>query len=278
MKHFAIFSICLSLGLAACGGGSSSGSATDQNPSQQQSTVTKLAASGEKVALVADSVVNAPSKAAEIKTPKDMLGFYVGMFGDNKISIVLDNLGDSNKVSGYSVVAGNDRKFKGKYVEDKTKNTYRFEVKEDGTNKYDGYFVFKIDPKNADSTGNLTVKGEWTPYDKKMKGKKYSLVKKQFKYDATVGLYPEASTRLLTEKDVENMQKPDLRMSRNGIYARHGYSFKMKDMRTYFDGQDWYMPMHTDIRGNLTDIEVKNAELLRRYEKYAEEYYDGFGR
>jgi hypothetical protein len=270
----------LAVCLAACGG-NNAGTATSNNngiAAQQQSLTNKASITGEKVALVADSVAAAPSKAAEIKEPKDMLGFYVGMFGDNKINICLTSLGDSNKVSGYSVVAGNDRKFKGKYFEDKAKKTFRFEVKEDGTDKYDGYFVFKIDPKNADSLGNLTVKGDWTPFDKKMKGKKYDLVKRQFKYDPSVGLYPEGSNKLLTEAEVENMMKTDLRMMRNAIYARHGYSFKMKDMRTYFDEKDWYMPMHTDIRSNLTDIEMKNSELIKRYEKYASDYYDGFGR
>ncbi|MBC8042055.1 MAG: YARHG domain-containing protein, partial [Rhizobacter sp.] len=37
-------------------------------------------------------------------------------------------------------------------------------------------------------------------------------------------------------------------------------------------------PMGIDIRDQLTDIEVKNIMLLRRYEKYAENYYDGYGR
>lgn len=65
---------------------------------------------------------------------------------------------------------------------------------------------------------------------------------------------------------------------RNEIYARHGYSFKLADMREYFDKLDWYMPMAVDITAKLTKVEEKNAELIRRYEKYSGEFYDGFGR
>ncbi len=65
---------------------------------------------------------------------------------------------------------------------------------------------------------------------------------------------------------------------RNEIYARHGYSFKLADMREHFDKLDWYMPMAIDITTKLTKIEKNNAELIKRYEKYSAEYYDGFGR
>ena len=66
---------------------------------------------------------------------------------------------------------------------------------------------------------------------------------------------------------------------RNSIYARHGYSFKNRKMRYFFDNYiDWYMPVNTDIRNSLTDIEKRNIELLKRYEEHAENYYDEYGR
>jgi len=74
------------------------------------------------------------------------------------------------------------------------------------------------------------------------------------------------------------MHKGDLEVIRNGIYARHGYSFQNRRNRYMFEQVDWYIPVSIDIRTELTDIEKKNIELLKRYEAYAETYYDDFGR
>jgi hypothetical protein len=52
----------------------------------------------------------------------------------------------------------------------------------------------------------------------------------------------------------------------------------MKDIRGEFDHEDWYVPVSTDVRNDLTAIEKKNEALIKRYEKYAAEYYDDFGR
>ena len=49
-------------------------------------------------------------------------------------------------------------------------------------------------------------------------------------------------------------------------------------MRYYFEDQDWYMPITTDIRTAITDVEVKNIELIYEYETYYEDNYDSFGR
>ena len=62
------------------------------------------------------------------------------------------------------------------------------------------------------------------------------------------------------------------------MYARHGYSFKLADMRKYFGQQDWDMPMLTDVSAQLTAIEKHNHDVSKRYEDYGREYYDAFGR
>jgi hypothetical protein len=87
-----------------------------------------------------------------------------------------------------------------------------------------------------------------------------------------------ASTTLLTEKQVANLSKGDLSIIRNTIYARHGYSFKNRPLRVFFDRQTWYIPVNTNIKNAFTEIEKKNIQLLLRYEKFAKEYYDNFGR
>ena len=83
---------------------------------------------------------------------------------------------------------------------------------------------------------------------------------------------------MLKKADVENLKKGDLTIIRNTIYARHGYSFKNRPLRVFFDAQPWYIPVHTDITTDFTDIEIKNIELLMSFEENAAEYYDSFGR
>jgi hypothetical protein len=45
-----------------------------------------------------------------------------------------------------------------------------------------------------------------------------------------------------------------------------------------FELQDWYVPNTVDIKNYLTEIETKNIKLIQRYEKYAVDYGDEFGR
>lgn len=87
-----------------------------------------------------------------------------------------------------------------------------------------------------------------------------------------------ASNRLLTKDEVENLKRGDLTIIRNSIYARHGYSFKNRPLRVYFDAQSWYIPVHADIKADFTEIEKENIQLMLRYEENAAEYYDYFGR
>ena len=96
---------------------------------------------------------------------------------------------------------------------------------------------------------------------------------------ATDAIYKiNASNTLLKKEDVENLYSGDLLIIRNTIYARHGYSFKDRSLRRFFDRQDWYIPLHNNIKTEFTSIELKNIELLLKYEKNATEYYDTFGR
>jgi hypothetical protein len=77
---------------------------------------------------------------------------------------------------------------------------------------------------------------------------------------------------------VENTDPGELRIMRNEIYARHGYCFRMKDMRQYFDAQDWYMPISIDVTAKLSNLEEKNAAMVKRSEKYGADHDDSFGR
>ena len=212
--------------------------------------------------------------AAEDVSVKDsgaeaMIGSYVGAFGKRKIMIRLDRV-IGKTVTGYSIVAGNERAFAGSWSQ--LGPDYAIIAKEPGDHEHDGVFRMTF------LDGSKTLIGEWQANDSKIETRKFKLPARVFKYDAKLGSYPQSSTRALKEADVENMRPAELRIMRNEIYARHGYSFKLADMREHFDALEWYMPASVDIQSKLTATEEKNAALIKRYEKYGEEYYDGFGR
>jgi hypothetical protein len=97
-------------------------------------------------------------------------------------------------------------------------------------------------------------------------------------YLQDVGNFTQGSKRLLKEEDVENLTAGDLEIMRNEIFARHGYCFKKKELREMFEDKDWYVPNTVDVKKDLTEIEKKNIALIKKYEKYAEQYGDDFGR
>jgi hypothetical protein len=222
---------------------------------------------------------------------------------ENKINISIDKI-ENGEVEGHSVVAGNYGPFTGTMEE--AGGVSKFKVREPGDHKYDGSFEFTI----KDSV----LQGTWQAYKKiDIPKRKYTLKKRQFRYDPNVMLeskkqyidwekakYPgkaadeeygdyfasatdkiyriNASNKLLTDADVSNLKNGDLVIIRNTIYARHGYSFKHRPLRVFFDAQSWYIPVYANIRNDFTEIEKKNIQLLLRYEENAKEYYDYFGR
>ncbi|MEN2400645.1 YARHG domain-containing protein [Flavobacterium sp. MC2016-06] len=87
-----------------------------------------------------------------------------------------------------------------------------------------------------------------------------------------------SSTEKLKESQLKNLKKLDLEILRNTIFARHGLTFKTKTVRQFFDFVDWYIPVSTNVDDKLTETEKQNIVLLKRFEKYATDNYDSFGR
>lgn len=257
--------------------------------------------------------IEVETEEAEALPPADVMsyiGYYVGAFEAdkyhgkylyshyNKINISIDSFSGST-LYGHSVVAGNDRPFSGPYVF--SDGVLAADAREPGDDRYDGWFEFKIDEPGK-------LEGKWTANDSKLTvyQRKYALQKTDFAYDPNSHIADVEWTQLyngeeyegpdgefltpdvskfnpsvvaLKAEDVENMYKGDLQVMRNSIYARHGYSFKTRKMRYIFDKfVEWYIPVSTDVRDEITELEWANIELLKRYEDHAEEYYDSFGR
>lgn len=205
-------------------------------------------------------------------TAGNLLGSFVGDFGANKITLLITQSANDS-IAGRSVVGGNDRPFTG--TVEKAGNTFTITAKEPGDDKNDGIFVFTIDPAKADA-----ITGNWKPYNAagSTGAKDFTLHRREFRYLQDVGQYPEASKRLLVEDDVNNLAKEELETMRNEIFARHGYCFKKKNLRENFEDKDWYIPNTVDVKKDLTPIEKKNIALIKKFEQYAEEFGDSFGR
>ncbi|CAN5390116.1 hypothetical protein BH10ACI2_BH10ACI2_07570 [soil metagenome] len=255
-KIFAL--LLVALGLLSC---KLNGSKSAESAATQNSTTSPPAAN-------VQANVQAPPPATS--SAPEILGSFVGPFGDNKITLLITKA-DGTTVSGRSIVGGNDRPFDGTFTLEN--GVYTIVAKEPGDHKDDGVFNFSI---KADSANE--VAGTWKANDSKRPEKTYTLERKKFEYKPGVGNMPEASQRLLKPADVENMMKEDLAYMRNEIFARHGYCFSRKEMRQRFENEDWYVPNTVDIKGYLTDIEKKNIAMITRYEKYADEYGDEYGR
>ena len=59
-------------------------------------------------------------------------------------------------------------------------------------------------------------------------------------------------------------------IARNEIYARHHRKFDSADLQIYFDKKSWYSgtiePSDFDEKNELSQIEKKNIDLIKKYE------------
>jgi hypothetical protein len=227
------------------------------------------------------------------------------------ITFSIDEIkGDS--IIGHSISAGNISPFKGVLFENTS--GFTMQVDEFKKTKTDGNFSIQIKKTDSVMKGNWEA---YNPSELKIYKRNFDLKKKLFVYDkeATlnntfyntdksksititdtiddeVEVYEDteyfsttqklfeknASNEELTSDFVSNLSKADIFILRNSIFARHGFAFRDKQLRMYFEQFYWYMPVFGDVKDELTEIEKKNIDLLLRYEKNAEEYYDTFGR
>lgn len=77
----------------------------------------------------------------------------------------------------------------------------------------------------------------------------------------------DASSRMLTKSEVEQMTKAELALARNSIYARHGYQFNNAELREFFAKQKWFKG--TDIKMEdiqVSDVEMANINLIKGQE------------
>ena len=234
----------------------------------------------------------------------------------NKLNLKITGINTNNQVEGLSIVAGNKVPFEGTYDEATKKFVLKeignskyngiFEFSIVSQDSVEGIWnandttlavtqrslalhkkVFAYNknlmlplPEDASEYGYMDEISKGI--DKKVQSEDDSTREytKTFCRTATDAIAKiNASTTELVEDSLKNLRKLDLQIIRNTIYARHGYTFASRVARQFFDCVDWYIPVIDDVEKDLTPLEKKNIAILKRFEKYAEDNYDGsFGR
>ncbi|AFG37120.1 YARHG domain-containing protein [Spirochaeta africana] len=70
----------------------------------------------------------------------------------------------------------------------------------------------------------------------------------------------------LRQERYHYLTREQLRLVRNYIFARHGYSFQSPDLRAYFADRDWYQADPDFSFDDLTDLQRRNARILQHME------------
>ncbi|MGK0467015.1 YARHG domain-containing protein [Clostridium sp.] len=78
-------------------------------------------------------------------------------------------------------------------------------------------------------------------------------------------ILPESQSEKLLDSDVSVLNKENLTLARNEIYARHGFIFKSEPYKSYFLKKSWYKP-NPNFDGKLDNVETANIKLISKYE------------
>ena len=75
------------------------------------------------------------------------------------------------------------------------------------------------------------------------------------------------ASNILLNGVLRRCDKPLLRVMRNAILAGHGYVFKSKDLKSYFEAQPWYHPATNNASIQLSLLEHLNVALIQAAER-----------
>ena len=93
--------------------------------------------------------------------------------------------------------------------------------------------------------------------------KNASCLKDYFAYN---GLKFSKLDSKLTESDLKYLDKSQLRLMRNAVYARHGRTFKSIDLQSLWDCYTWYEKNPNYSDDLLTETDKYNIELVQKFE------------
>ncbi|WP_234422989.1 YARHG domain-containing protein [Prevotella vespertina] len=80
--------------------------------------------------------------------------------------------------------------------------------------------------------------------------------------------YDYLSLRYVTYDDIAYLDRGQIRVLKNSIYARHGRRFQDARLRRYFLSQSWYRPTKNEVSPReLNKFEKANIAYLLKYEQ-----------
>lgn len=82
------------------------------------------------------------------------------------------------------------------------------------------------------------------------------------------GKWSVCAFKLLSPAMLSMYDKATLRLMRNEIFARRGWGFQSDDLTAYFNQQPWYNALVRNEAVNLTELEKKNAEIIKMVEDF----------
>lgn len=92
-------------------------------------------------------------------------------------------------------------------------------------------------------------------------------------------ILPYSNKRAITSEDLKGLNKKQLALARNEIFARHGYTFPTEPYKSYFASKSWYKPNpnYTNDGKELSALERHNVKIIltaEGREKYVSPGYD----
>ena len=66
--------------------------------------------------------------------------------------------------------------------------------------------------------------------------------------------------------DIVNLNKNDLRILRNSIFAKYGYKFKSIDLHNYFIKYSWYKAEYDNVDNRLSELDKSNISIIQKIE------------
>ena len=70
----------------------------------------------------------------------------------------------------------------------------------------------------------------------------------------------------VSTSDLAGKSSHELRLLRNYIFAKHYYSFRSADLMNFFQGYSWYQPLYSNVSADLSTVEQRNVQTIKRLE------------
>ena len=178
----------------------------------------------------------------EGKNPRVSKEFYIS-FNDIKFCIVNGRRGLRAYIIGKIYQEHNPWE---------TEQEYMMNVKNGDDSSYAFFYWDKQQEKYIydSSASQEQIKNAYSPKD----------------YFAYNGLKFSKLDSKLTENDLKDLDKAQLRLMRNAVYARHGRTFKSVDLQSLWECYTWYEKNPNYSDDLLTETDKYNIEIIKSYE------------